>query len=69
MENTTENLVKAVKNHAETVFSDGWDYISECFSDAEIADEIKGCRTVDGAIRKMQKIAKLYKEMESNSRW
>jgi hypothetical protein len=69
MENTIENLVNAVKNHADSVFSNGWDYISECYSDAEIAEEIKGCRTVDGAIRKMQKIANLYKEMQSNTRW
>lgn len=61
-----QDLVQAVRQHAEQVFSNGWDFISECWSNDEIAAEIKGCRTAAGAIRKMQKIANDYAEQQSN---
>jgi hypothetical protein len=64
-----KDLVQAVKQHADEKFSNGWDYIAECWSDDEIAAEIKGCRTAAGAIRKMEKIATHYAEMQSNARW
>jgi aldehyde:ferredoxin oxidoreductase len=64
-----QDLIQAVKQHADSTFSNGWDYIAECWSDEEIAAEIKGCRTVSGAIRKMKKIADDYAEMQSNARW
>jgi hypothetical protein len=31
-----QDLVKAVKQHADEKFSNGWDYIAECWSDDEI---------------------------------
>lgn len=63
MAKTTEELVAAVKQYARNNWhKDGWDIISECWSDEEIAEEIKGCRTEDGAIKKVLKTAKLKEE-------
>ena len=60
------NLVNAVKEHANKVFSNGWDFIAECWTDEDISEEIIKCRTAAGAIRKMQAIANDYAEMQSN---
>ena len=61
-----QNLVDSIKEHANKEFSNGWDFIAECWSDDDIANEIKGCRTVTGAIRKMKAIADSYAEQQSN---
>ncbi len=45
-------LVKAVRGHANANYNKGgWDYLVECWSDAEIELEIGKARTVAGAIR------------------
>ena len=45
-------LVAAVRQHAEENYSvDGWDYVVECLSDAEITEIIKTARTTAGAIK------------------
>ena len=45
-------LVNAVKNHANEHYEhDGWDIVSECYSDSEIADIIKGAATASDAIQ------------------
>ncbi len=45
-------LVDAVKNHALQNYDgrDGWHIVVECFSDRQIADIVKRCRTEKGAI-------------------
>ena len=47
--------VTAIKAHAIAHYEiDGWDYVVECYDDAEIRDVIKNCRTIAGAIRTMR---------------
>ena len=47
-----QDLVNAVKAHALANYEqDGWDYVIECYSDADIAEIIKTARTPAGAIR------------------
>ena len=47
--------VTAIKAHAIAHYeTDGWDYVVECYSDAEIADVIKTARTPAGAIKMMR---------------
>ena len=48
-----DELVKAVKDHAQANYDKGWDVVVVCWTDPEIAEEIKGCRSAKGAIRKM----------------
>ena len=52
---TPEERVKAVRDHAEANYCNGmcWDYVVECFSDAEIELETRGARTAKGAVKKM----------------
>jgi len=52
---TKEDLIEGVREYALCNYEkDGWDYVVECWSDKEIAEEIGNCRTVKGAIRKMR---------------
>ena len=45
-------LVAAVRQHAEENYSvDGWDYVAECYEDADIAAIVAKCRTPKGAIK------------------
>ena len=54
---TQEEMIAGVREHAYWNYSkDGWDYVVECWSDNEIAEEIVNCRTVKGAIRKMRAV-------------
>ena len=47
--------VTAIKAHALTHYEqDGWDYVVECYDDAQIADIIKTARTEKGAIKMMR---------------
>ena len=42
-------LVQAVKGYALAHYGqDGWDYIVECWTDEEIAEEIKDCLSENG---------------------
>ena len=59
----TQELVAAVRAHAVANYTkDGWDYLVECWSDEEIAEEIGRARTVEGAIRACRKTTKLLDE-------
>lgn len=45
-------LIAAVRAHAIAHYEfDGWDYVVECWDDAQIAGIIKTARTEKGAIR------------------
>jgi len=49
------DITTAVKDYALAHYAtDGWDYVVECYSDAEIADVIKTARTAAGAIKMMR---------------
>jgi len=49
------DFTTAVKDYALAHYeTDGWDYVVECYSDAEIADVIKTARTAAGAIKMMR---------------
>jgi hypothetical protein len=47
-----DDLIRAVRDHAVAHYNDGgWDFLVECWSDADIRDAIGSARTVAGAIR------------------
>jgi len=49
------DFTAAVKDYALAHYeTDGWDYVVECYSDAEIADVIKTARTAAGAVKMMR---------------
>ena len=51
-------FVEAVRRHAEKNYNrDGWDFIVECWSDAEIAEATEGCKTAEAAIRAVGRVA------------
>jgi hypothetical protein len=50
-----EELVKAVKEYALRNYErGGWDYIIECYMEAELLELIGNARTVQGAIRNVR---------------
>lgn len=56
---TLQDMIGAVRLHAQLNYEkDGWDYVVECWSDAEISKEISGCKTEKGAILKIKSIVK-----------
>ena len=60
---TTDEMVAAVKEHAVKFYNkNGWDFIVECWSDADIAEAIEGCRSKRAAIAKVRSTAKLLAE-------
>ncbi len=63
MNDAMKLLVEAVKAHALDHYEEGgWDYVVECFSDEEIAEDIGRARTVEGAIKKVKWHANLLGE-------
>ena len=59
-----QEMIEAVKAHAIQHYEKGWHYIVECWGEEEIAEEIVGCRSIGGAIRKVGQFAKLMHERE-----
>lgn len=56
-------MVAAVKQHAADNYNaDGWDYVIETMSDADIREQIGSTYTVNGAIRKVHALVKLWDE-------
>jgi len=57
------DLVSAVREFAINNYEkDGWDYLVECWSDADISEEIGKAKTVRGAISKCRQTVKLLDE-------
>jgi hypothetical protein len=57
---TTKEMVDGVKAHAvENYEEDGWDYLVECYDDAEVAELIEGATTVAEAIELAAEIMKI----------
>ena len=62
-------LIQAVKEHAQAHYNDGgWDVVVECWDDQQIADCIKGARTARGAIRKVATIVSVYADRQADAR-
>lgn len=58
MAQDTAALVEAVKAHAlEHYEKNGWDFIVECWSDEEIAEEIEGCENELQAVARVASVA------------
>lgn len=56
-------FVRAIKDHANLHYDkDGWDYIVETFTDADIAEVIKGSTQFSQALRKVAATARLLNE-------
>lgn len=69
MNEKVKKLVDAVKAHAQQNYEkDGWDYVVESYTDAEIAEEVKNCRTEAGAIRKIGGIVKMRADYRDDVR-
>jgi len=58
-----DNLIKAVREHAldPANYEAGWDYLVECWTDEEIAEELTPNMTPKMAIKKLGKIMKTYR--------
>ena len=48
-----EVMVAAVRDYAMQYYNDGWDFVVECWTDADIAKTIVGAKSEKGAIRKV----------------
>jgi soluble cytochrome b562 len=64
---TTQELVEAVKDHAEANYEKGWDVIVECWTDADITAKIGKARTPKGAIKKFAGLASIWYDQEQDA--
>ena len=67
-------FVKDVKDHAYANYeTGGWDYVVECYSDAEIAELTKDAKTVAEAIalvgREVGDLDDYRKDVQGYGRW
>ena len=53
-----EVMVAAVRDYAMQYYNDGWDFVVECWTDADIAKTIVGAKSEKGAIRKVWHVVK-----------
>ena len=54
---TTTEMIAAVKQHARDNYErDGWDYVVECWENADIEKAISGATTTAAAIQRVRKI-------------
>ena len=66
---TVGELVAAVRAHAlEHYTTGGWDYVVECYSDAEIAAEFGDAQTAAAAIAAVGEVVGLHDEMRHEAR-
>lgn len=66
---TIAELVEQVKEYAMEHYEDGgWDVIVECFTDAEIAERIKGTRTLKGALKRFGTSVDVWADRQADAR-
>lgn len=59
-------FVKAVRAHAEKNYDrDGWDFIVECWEDADIQEWTADCKTEEEAIRAVGSVARALADQRS----
>mgnify|MGYP003340616229 CR=1 FL=1 len=60
---TVTDLIEAVKKYANEHYNEeGWDFLVECWSDADIREVIEGCSTEQEAIAACRKGTKMLAE-------
>lgn len=64
---TTTRLVQAVYDHALANYESGWDMVVETMGEVEIAKIIAGCRSANGAIKRLQFHVDLWVERQANA--
>lgn len=65
-----QEMVAAVKKHAEEHYNDGgWDVIVECWSAEDIAKAIEGCTSAKEAIRLVGRIVGVYAERQADAEY
>lgn len=62
-------LVEAVKRHALAHYNeDGWDFIVECYTDADLWEVIAGAKTEAAAVKKARAAARLLGDRRGDVR-
>ena len=65
---TKQQLVQDVKAFALDHYNDGgWDVIVECWSDAEIADQIGKATTFKGALKKFEFMVDVWSDQQADA--
>lgn len=65
MSDITTRLVQSVYDHALAHYEEGWDMVVETMGELEIAEIVKGCRSVDGAIKRVSYHVNLWVERQA----
>lgn len=69
MTDTQKEMVAALRSHALSHYEqNGWDFLVECWTDEEIAEEIGNTRTLRGCIAKIGPILRAQDEQRREVR-
>ena len=63
----TPTLLAAVRAHAMVNYENGWDFIVECFDDAELADYIAPATTLAQVIEAVAPVVEVYQERQADA--
>jgi hypothetical protein len=62
-------LIDGVKAHALAHYTHGgWDVIVECWSDEQIFDATRKCRTVSGAVKELSTVVDVYADQQADAK-
>jgi len=62
-------LLDQVKQYCTENYNEGFDVFVECYSDAELLEEIGAATTLSGAIKKLNKFVSIREEAKLNCRF
>ncbi len=66
---STQELVRAIKDHALVHYEDGgWDVVVECFDDAEIAETIGEAGTIAEALDAFAPLIDVWSDRQADAR-
>lgn len=66
---STQELVRAIKDHALVHYEDGgWDVVVECFDDAEIAETIGEAGTIAEALDAFAPLIDVWSDRQAGAR-
>ena len=61
-------MINGVKAHAQANYDKGgWDVIVECWSDEQIYEATKTCRTISGAVRELSGVVSVYADQQADA--
>jgi chromosome condensin MukBEF complex kleisin-like MukF subunit len=64
-----QQMIHAIRKHAEALYNKGWDYVVECWSDGDLLDELSYCgMDLQKTITSIQDHVNMYLQRQQEQR-